>query len=362
MILQKCVLFAFVFICSYFIFYNYLNNRGKFSSFLGVSFLYNRNILEIYFFIFSFLYLINIFYSLFIISFFFFGEEILSPAFGRGGTGLVDFFYFYFNNLNNLIYLGVDDNLIGSINFSELIDNSSNVKSESSDSINNITDNKSNNIENNINHTEGKINNIGKDNSKDNIQTFNKNINNSARIAGDAAIMTAAISVGKTLASSGSPAVKALSIAGGVLLGGGAIAIKNISGNLSENLGKNNSYLEDMGILSDLLGLTGNTVIDFINILLLLKRIELLYLYLLIYNLILINLDLNKLEKILIKILPFNSSYIIKLLLYIQKSCKFIIIISLILLIISSIISYYYYNFFVVNFDDIIAYYIANKP
>jgi len=69
MILQNCVLFAFVFTCSYFIFHNYLNNRGKFSRFLGVSFLYNRNNLEIYFILFSFLYLINIFYSLIIIGF-----------------------------------------------------------------------------------------------------------------------------------------------------------------------------------------------------------------------------------------------------------------------------------------------------
>src|SRR5882672_8606198 len=69
MILQNCVLFAFVFTFSYFIFHNYLNNRGKFSRFLGVSFLYNRNNLEIYFILFSFLYLINIFYSLIIIGF-----------------------------------------------------------------------------------------------------------------------------------------------------------------------------------------------------------------------------------------------------------------------------------------------------
>ena len=83
---------------------------------------------------------------------------------------------------------------------------------------------------------------------------------------------------------------------------------------------------------------------------------------LLIYHLLLTQINIDKISIILSKILPIKIvNFFIKSLTKVQKSHYYMIIYLLILLLIAELLSYHYFNFFVENIDEIIVLCFINK-
>ena len=184
---------------------------------------------------------------------------------------------------------------------------------------------------------------------------------NSVDNATHGAIMAAAMAGAYKLAQkSPSVAGKLGVIAGGIGAGAVAIAAKNITNNLSIDIGKTNliSNSNLMDTLKDMLNLTGNNALDLLNIIQHFQRLQLFFIFLISYNLLFSKLNIVRLESLLAKFFPAKIvGWYIKSLTIFQKSSFIILICLIILLSICNYYSYYYLGFFIEHLDAIIEYY-----
>jgi hypothetical protein len=227
---------------------------------------------------------------------------------------------------------------------------SSNSTSSTSNNSSNSTSSTSNNSSNNQNN-----------------KTFNKTSSSTALIsskAADAAIMTTALSLGKTFISH-APNLqsKALLVGSSIMVGATAIIAKNAASNLSFDLGsKKNKFIDLGSSLAKFYDLTGNSVTDLLILIKYMQFLQLTILCFTLYYFILFNISEDIIEFYLMKIFPK------KIVLFIIKNVKLLkktgFILLIILLLLSIIAGYFvlnYLDFFLINFDDICEYYIENK-
>ena len=145
--------------------------------------------------------------------------------------------------------------------------------------------------------------------------------------------------------------------------GGLAIAATNLSGNLTENIGKSHfiSNSQIMAILKDTLHLTGNDALDLLNIIQSFQKLQILFVILICYYIIFTHINLVKLEGFLVRFLPaiVVRWYVRSMSVY-QKTSLIFLICFIILLTICNAYSIHYLGFFIDNFDGIIKFY-SNK-
>ena len=129
-------------------------------------------------------------------------------------------------------------------------------------------------------------------------------------------------------------------------------------------MGRNHLISNDqvMGFLKETFHLTGNNVLDLLNIIQLFQELQFLFIILICYNILFTRINLVKLEGFLIRFLPavIVRLYIRSLSVY-QKSSLIFLICFIILLSICNFYSIYYLGFFIDNLDSIIDFYFKNK-
>jgi hypothetical protein len=206
------------------------------------------------------------------------------------------------------------------------------------------------------------------------------NIKSSVNSGGDAIIMTTALAAGSKLAQKAPTiAAKAAIITGAVGLGALGIVTKNVTGNLSSDIGKSsiilfaftnvslkNTYDKEYTIILEyvykMLDLSGNSVQDLLKIIDYLNNLQYVFLYFIIYFSIILSIDSSRIESFLNKIL-FEKIVIffmrsVKL---IKKSGKIYLIIFYILLSYNIYLSNHCYSYLYDNFDAICELHLSNK-
>jgi hypothetical protein len=182
--------------------------------------------------------------------------------------------------------------------------------------------------------------------------------------AADAAIMTTALSLSKTLMIKAPNLHSKAMIAGSsIMIGATAIIAKNAASNLSFDLGsKKNKFIDLESSLAKFYELTGNSVTDLLILINYMQFLQLIILCFTFYYFILFNISEDKIEFYLMKIFPNKIvSFIIKNVKLLKKTGFILLIILLLLSIISGYLVLNYLDFFLTNFDDICEYYIENK-
>lgn len=136
--------------------------------------------------------------------------------------------------------------------------------------------------------------------------------------------------------------------------GGLVIAAKNLSGNLTENIGKSHfiSNSQIMAILKDTLHLTGNDALDLLNIIQSFQKLQILFVILICYYMIFTHINLVKLEGFLVRFLPaiVVRWYVRSMSVY-QKTSLIFLICFIMLLSICQYYSIHYLGIFIYNFD-----------
>jgi len=199
----------------------------------------------------------------------------------------------------------------------------------------------------------------------------NTNINTS-NSAGDSAILAASLAAGTKLATK-APTIgqKALILTSTAALGLGAIGVKNVVNNVTENLGKSsNKFLPFNPIndldLSEILGLTGNSAFDLIKLINYFQTIQLIVSCFIAYNLFFYIIDFTFIIAKLNQMFPSpkGQKYILFFSNYISKIKKVSLIFLTLFTILNLICAYVNSNtieFLYTNFDSIIELYIKNK-
>jgi hypothetical protein len=194
-------------------------------------------------------------------------------------------------------------------------------------------------------------------NKNNNNDINNQSLNKTVESVGDSAIMATSISGAVKLAQK-VPRVagKIAMLAGGIGAGAGAIAAQNLIGNSTKNLGKDKFLPSISDIdLSEIFGLTGNSVVDLIIMIKYFQNLQLYLLVLITYYLIIFSLDLSKLDYLLNKIFPAKIVLYIKNFLNKVKKIGLITIISLIILcLIAAYLNSTYLDFLSDNLDSLI--------
>ena len=136
--------------------------------------------------------------------------------------------------------------------------------------------------------------------------------------------------------------------------GGLVIAAKNLSGNLTENIGKSHfiSNSQIMAILKDTLHLTGNDALVLLNIIQSFQKLQILFVILICYYIIFTHINLVKLEGFLVRFLPaiVVRWYVRSMSVY-QKTSLIFLICFIMLLSICQYYSIHYLGIFIYNFD-----------
>lgn len=111
--------------------------------------------------------------------------------------------------------------------------------------------------------------------------------------------------------------------------------------------------------------LSGNSVLDLLNMIKVFNNLEVFFLLYLVYCLILLNINNHYaplLEKYLYKVLPAKIvSYIMKSINLFQKTGKIYVIIFIVLLGLSIYLSNHYFSFYLDNLDKSCELYLKNK-
>ena len=108
--------------------------------------------------------------------------------------------------------------------------------------------------------------------------------------------------------------------------------------------------------------LSGNSVLDLLKMIKVFNDLEYFFLYFIIYTLILLNINLNWINKILSRFLPENIvNSIMKSIHIFKKTGKVYVLIFIILLSYSIYMSNHYFSFFLDNFDKACEVYIKSK-
>ena len=195
--------------------------------------------------------------------------------------------------------------------------------------------------------------------SNNNNKNNNNNSNNNNNKVGDSAIMATSLAGAYKFASQ-SPSLsgKTAALAGGLAIGSLGIIAKNTASNISKDFPTKkltHFFVENSdSYIKDILNLPGDSILDLLMILKLFLNIQWSFLILIIYYLILMQINESKLELLLKKIFP-NSlvNFLIKFTLKFKKLGFNLIIIFFILLIIDMFLFTHYFNFFTDNFDQI---------
>ena len=146
------------------------------------------------------------------------------------------------------------------------------------------------------------------------------------------------------------------------IVGGGSIITASIDPKIGEGIVNSPSkkYIDSSLLehLSESLHFTGNSGIDLLLLIQTFQKLQLFFLFVIAYNFILVSLKEEKVEIILLKILPVTIvSFISKYIKFAKKYVRILIICFFIILVICNIQSYYYLNFFIENLDGIIETY-----
>nr|YP_009710570.1 hypothetical protein [Amanita pseudoporphyria]QFZ98519.1 hypothetical protein [Amanita pseudoporphyria] len=151
---------------------------------------------------------------------------------------------------------------------------------------------------------------------------------------------------------------KTATLAGGVALGTMAIGAANITGNLTQNVGKDKSFLPIETAMKEMLNLTGNDFLDLLKYIQAFEVLALFFSLLVLYYLILSNLNVDKIEIFLLKFFPkFLVQFYIKNLNYLKIYGFYLVISFLILIICATFLSIHYLDFIIENYDGLIEYY-----
>jgi hypothetical protein len=221
-------------------------------------------------------------------------------------------------------------------------------------------------------------------------------ISSSVSKASEGAIMATALAGGMKFAQ------KAKNVAVKIGLIGGSVAFdagkaKNRRGNFTEDIGKSilfsyfiimndsskpqgtppvkddfniSKFINEFDISkfinefdpSIFFNLSGNSVLDLLKMIKVFNDLEYFFLYFIIYTLILLNINLNWINKILSRFLPENIvNSIMKSIHLFKKTGKVYVIIFIILLSYSIYMSNHYFSFFLDNFDKACEVYIKSK-
>lgn len=151
---------------------------------------------------------------------------------------------------------------------------------------------------------------------------------------------------------------KTATLAGGIVIGSMAIAATNLSGNVTKDLGKGNSYIPFEATMTEMLNLTGNNFLDLIKLIQGMQEVSLFFSILALYYFVLFNINIDKIEILLLRFFPkLFVQYCIKYINYFKKAGFVLIICFLILNICGTFLAYHYLDFIVENYDAIIEYY-----
>lgn len=189
---------------------------------------------------------------------------------------------------------------------------------------------------------------------------------------GNSAIMTTAIAGGfklaqkaPTLASKSAILISSVAVAKAST---SAILAKDAAANLNRQFTNNKliswyapNNQNNSSILDSLYNLTGNSALDLLNIIQVFQKIQLLLIPLIAYNLVLYFISEEKMESLLLKILP------VKLVNIYMKSFRlfkiqgiFIIFCLIIILYISNYLAFYYLDLYISNIDTVIEIYLKD--
>jgi len=180
---------------------------------------------------------------------------------------------------------------------------------------------------------------------------------------GNSAIMGVGVSTAiKIAASAQTPLGKAAILGGGVAAAALGIAAKEAIEQARDEIAKKNNFLPDNinyeEIINKALDLSGNTGLDLLIFIQIFQKLQLLFLFIVIYNLLFTLIDLNKAEVQLLKVFPLHIvNYLIKYLKLLKKSSRFVIVLSLLLLLFCNYGSYYIITFYIDNISKIIELY-----
>lgn len=180
--------------------------------------------------------------------------------------------------------------------------------------------------------------------------------------AGDVGIMTAGIYAGSQVAKNiPSTAGKKGVILSGAAVGAAGIVVKNVAGNVSENIGKNNfitSSDKAIEVLKSFFNLSGNNGLDLLNLIQICNGINISLLISMFYLLFCLCTDENKIRLFIFKIFPlFMANYFLKIYTAVKKRSLILIVILLLLNLFSNYLAYYYLGFFIDNIDKIVELY-----
>ena len=278
-----------------------------------------------------------------------------------------------FNYFFNLEQLNYDSRLfiIGeNIGGSELentktdgITSSSNIEQTNSISKTQIeTNNTSTTVEKKVTNSYSTLENTtnsNKDNNK--VEDISRKVGKSIKYGGEAIIMSATVSGGIKLAQySPTLAGKVGFTLLGVAVGGTAIIASKFSSKISEDILNINSnkYIDLIEPIKDALHLTGNNGIDSLLLIQNFQKMQLILLFMLGYNLLILYINEKKLEEVLLKIMEVKIvNFIINIFKKFKKSVKVFLFCSFILLVISNLQAYHYLDFYINNIEDIIKLY-----
>ena len=128
-----------------------------------------------------------------------------------------------------------------------------------------------------------------------------------------------------------------------------------IAGNLSKDIEKK-SFLYDSLRRSELFNPTGNNALDLLNMIQFFNKLQFFFVFIIIYNSLLLFVNEKALENCLLKFFPTSLvSLYIRSIQYGKKAALVVCICSFILIIISNAYSYYYLDFFIANIEKIVA-------
>jgi hypothetical protein len=358
LLLQKVILFCSIFLISFFLFsffYKYVDkNTNKNVFYVCLTKIYRYvtklNLFELFFIIFIVLIILNFLFYLTVV----FSLQMLN---------LSQFIMpeLFENNLGYLFFENIDGNISG-FNFD-------NIMSTTEENIINTTSNATPSTSNPSITTPSTPTPSTPTPSTSTPSTSTPSTYstaNAVKFGADAIAAAGAMKLANNVVkASPTVATKAVAAVAGIALGGGAILFTNTVSKFSDNT--KNTFISDIdwyGILSEAFNLTGNSALDLLAMLVFFKKMEVLFLYILTYNLIVISIDTEYVSKNIESYFnkyPKLNYYIIKYLNYTKKSSRVIIISCILLLIFSNYYSFFAVNFLFDNFDNIVDYYLKNK-
>lgn len=178
-------------------------------------------------------------------------------------------------------------------------------------------------------------------------------------VASNGAIMATSVAAGSKLAQTiPSIAGKIAALVASIGLGVGAIAAKDIAGNITENIGKSTNKLlpsyssNSKSIAGDLFDLSGDSIKDLLILIQTFEKFEIVFLYLILYYLILLLLKVESIEEYLLKVFPqYIVSKLISPIKLFKKNGPYIILIFIILSLISAHLLIHYLDPYFIIYD-----------